>query len=141
MAAESIGGWQVTAAPCRRVRPKSRAESAIQADIVDFLRAALPASYLPYANANGAQRTASGRAANAVPGLTPGIPDLSVACPGGTILYFEVKRPGGVLSPAQEDIIGRLQKAGGFVAVVTSMDDVEIALRTWGIPLRIARAA
>lgn len=129
-------------APARRVRTKPRSEGALQADIVGFLRVVLSPDHLVYANANAAQRTSTGRAGNAVPGLMPGIPDLSIACPrGGPCLYLEVKRPGGKLSPAQEHVIGRLQSAGGFVAVVTSIDEVEAALASWGIPTRIARAA
>lgn len=122
-------------------RVRHRPEAAIQADIVAFLRAGLAPDYIVYANANAARRTASGRASNAVPGLLPGIPDISVACPGSIILYFEVKTPRGKLSEPQEHVIGRLTKSDCRVAVVTSIDEVEIALRAWGIPLRFARAA
>ena len=67
-------------------------EGSIQNGIVDFLRIVLPPDHIVYANANAARRTAGGRAGNGVPGLMPGIPDLSVACPGSRILYFEVKQ-------------------------------------------------
>ncbi len=116
-------------------------EGRIQNGIVDFLRVVLPLDHIVYANANAARRTASGRASNGVPGLMPGIPDLSVACPGSRILYFEVKTARGRLSEAQSDVVNRLRAAGCFVAVVTSIDDVERALATWGVPTRIAKAA
>ena len=76
-----------------------------------------------------------------MPGLLPGIPDLSVACPGSRILYFEVKTAKGRLSEAQAEIVRRLRAAGCLVAVVTSIDDVERALAGWNIPTRIAKAA
>lgn len=116
-------------------------EGTIQRGIVDFLRVVLPPDHIVYANANAARRTPAGRAGNGVPGLLPGIPDLSVACPGSRILYFEVKTARGRLSEAQAEIVRRLRAAGCLVAVVTSIDDVERALAGWGIPTRIAKAA
>ncbi len=116
-------------------------EGSIQSGIVDFLRIVLPADHIVYANANAARRTVGGRAGNGVPGLLPGIPDLSVACPGSRILYFEVKTAKGRLSEAQAEIVRRLRAAGCLVAVVTSIDDVERALAGWNIPTRIAKAA
>ena len=116
-------------------------EDSIQNGIVDFLRIVLPPDHIVYANANAARRTAGGRAGNGVPGLMPGIPDLSVVCPGSRILYFEVKTAQGRLSEAQSHVLQRLRAADCLVAVVTSIDDVERALTTWNIPTRIARAA
>ena len=131
----------IAAAPRRRVRPMPRSESVIQGEIVDFLRAVLTPDHIVYANANAARRTESGRASNAIPGLLPGIPDVSVACPRSIILYFEVKTPTGTLSEPQEHVIGKLRAAGCYVAVVTSVAEVEAALKAWMIPTRIARAA
>ena len=123
------------------IRSRRRPESVIQGEIVDYLRAVLTPDHVVYANANAARRTASGRASNAVPGLLPGIPDVSVACPKSIILYFEVKTPTGTLSEPQEYVIGKLCKAGCYVAVVTSVDEVDCALKAWLIPTRVARAA
>ena len=120
---------------------RTASEGSIQSGIVDFLRIVLPADHIVYANANAARRTAGGRAGNGVPGLLPGIPDLSVACPGSRILYFEVKTASGRLSEAQAQVVRRLRAAGCLVAVVTSIDDVERALANWNIPTRIAKAA
>lgn len=118
-----------------RRRAPARPENAIQADIVGYLRAVVP-NAIVYANANAARRTASGRAANGVPGLLPGIPDLSVCIFGGQILYFEVKAPGGRLSKPQEGVIAMLRAIGARVAVVTSIDEVRAALREWSIETR-----
>lgn len=120
---------------------RMQSEGSIQSGIVDFLRAVLTPDHIVYANANAARRTAAGRAANGVPGLTPGIPDLSVACPDSRILYFEVKTPRGRLSEAQQHVIRQLLKNGSRVAVVTSIADVETKLAAWGVPTRIAKAA
>lgn len=122
-------------------RDRTLGEGSIQRGIVDFLRVVLPSDHIVYANANAARRTAGGRAGNGVPGLLPGIPDLSVACPGSRILYFEVKTARGRLSEAQAEVVRRLRTAGCLVAVVTSIDDVERALADWNVPTRISKAA
>lgn len=120
------------------MKPRARPENAIQSDIVGFLRAVLAPPAFVYANANAAQRTASGRAANGVPGLLPGVPDVSVLLADGSILYFEVKSAVGRLSEAQERVIGRISACGARVAVVRSVDDVAGALRSWGVVTREA---
>ena len=125
----------------RPMSDRTASEGSIQNGIVDFLRFVLPPDHIVYANANAARRTPGGRAGNGVPGLMPGIPDLSVACPGSRILYFEVKTARGRLSDVQSHVVHRLRAAGCLVAVVTSIDDVERALVSWNIPTRIAKAA
>ena len=123
------------AAPLRRLSGPARSEAAIQATIIEYLGWALPGCVV-HANANAARRTASGRASNAIPGLLPGVPDLSVDYPFGRHLYFEVKTPKGVLSDVQSEVIGRLCGIGCYVAVVTGIDDVRDALRGWGVTTR-----
>lgn len=54
----------------------------------------------------------------------PGAPDI-VCVISGLFVGIEVKRPGGRLSPLQEDFGKRLTKAGGIYIVATSIEDVE----------------
>jgi Holliday junction resolvase len=55
---------------------------------------------------------------------TSGIPDI-LACQGGQLWAFEVKRPGGVVSKIQEKRIDELRRAGARAFVVTSALEVE----------------
>lgn len=113
-------------------------EDAIQKAIVGFLSAVLPNGYRCFAIPNGARRTASGRPANAVPGLTPGVPDLAIV--GGRFVWFvEVKSKRGVVSEAQEAFHAWCAANGTPYCVARSVDDVRAALEHWGIPTREAK--
>lgn len=65
-------------------------------------------------------------------GTRPGFPDL-VAVWRGQILAFEVKAPGGRLSPEQAEIGRQIEDNGGRWAVVKGPDDAKEALARWGI--------
>ena len=41
-----------------------------------------------------------------------GFPDRTVLCPGGRVIFFEFKKPGGKLSKNQEKWISTLSKLG-----------------------------
>lgn len=112
-------------------------ENDIQRQIVDWIRAVAP-SVTAVAVPNGARRTAGGRAANAVPGLTPGVPDLVVIRPKGEVLWIEVKSPIGKVSDAQFAFHSKLLGLGHTCAVVRSIEDVRLAFQAVGIPIREA---
>lgn len=112
-------------------------ESLIQGAIVDYLRAVLPKNHRCVAIPNGSRRTASGRAANAVPGLTPGVPDLMIVS-AGRVWFIEVKGPKGTLSDAQTDFISWCVVTNTPYCVARSVDDVKIALEHWQIKTREA---
>jgi hypothetical protein len=112
-------------------------ENDLQQAIYDYLLAVLPPQdWLVYANPNASRRTAGERASNGVPGLTKGIPDLSILQHGGKMFYLEVKAAKGVLSDPQETIRNRLDRMLVPFAVVRSIEDVRVALRQWGIKTR-----
>lgn len=125
-----------SAAPARKTKP--RLENTIQREIVAYLNAVLIPPEFAYANANASRRTASGKASNAVPGLYPGIPDLTVIAHGGRAFYLEVKNEIGTLSENQEAVIARFDKMRVPCAVVRSIADVKAALQHWKIPTREA---
>jgi hypothetical protein len=112
-------------------------ESAIQGAIVDFLRAVLPKTYRCMAIPNGSRRTANGRAANAVPGLTPGVLDLMLVS-AGRLWFIEVKGPKGTLTDEQEEFTSWCAATGTPYCVARSVDDVRFALNHWNIPTREA---
>ena len=114
------------------VSQKAQSEASIQKAIVEYLRAVLPHAIVA-AIPNGSQRTASGRPANAVAGLLPGMPDLIVLLPRGRTVFFEVKAAKGRVSDNQLAIHLELQGLDHQCAVVRSIDEVRLALKVWEI--------
>ena len=116
----------------------ARSESAIQRDIVAYLRAVLPQTHRVIAIPNGARRTANGFAANAVAGLTKGAPDLQIIGKGRCYL-IEVKRARGQLSQDQQCFKEWCATTGTPFAVCRSVQDVRIAIEHWGLETREAK--
>jgi len=114
---------------------KVQHESILQKQVVQYLRAILPQSIVA-AIPNGSQRTSSGRPANAVPGLLPGIPDLMVMLPKGRVVFFELKSEKGRVSDTQLAIHLKMHGLNHDVAIVRSIDDVRNALNAWEINTR-----
>jgi hypothetical protein len=83
---------------------------------------------------DGAKRKAMGQ--------VPGFPDI-IVLPYATIgpMFFEVKAPGGRVSEAQSDVLGRLDHLGYRRAVVMSVDHVRARLNEWNVPTREAKEA
>ena len=111
---------------------KTQSEANIQRSIVHYLRTVLP-DCLTFAIPNGSQRTASGRPANAVAGLLPGVPDLCVLLPRGEVVFFEVKALKGRVSDNQLAIHMAMHPLDHRVAVVRSIEEVRLALKAWNI--------
>ena len=112
-------------------------ENALQRQIVDWIRY-FAVQVQVVAIPNGARRTVSGRPTNAVPGLTPGVPDLVVIMPRGECLWIEVKSEKGRVSDAQFAFHTLLHGLNHRVAIVRSLEDVKAAFRAVGIRTREA---
>jgi hypothetical protein len=110
-------------------------EAAVQKQIVEYIRAVLPRSIVA-AIPNGSQRTASGRPANAVAGLLPGMPDLVVVLPEGKVLWAEIKSDKGRVSPAQLNVHGQLNSLGHVCVVLRSVEDTRAAFKHLNIKTR-----
>lgn len=54
-----------------------------------------------------------------------GTPDRLVLWPGGWVEFVELKKTGGVVSPAQHEQIARLRALGFTVSVLTGRTEVE----------------
>jgi hypothetical protein len=57
-----------------------------------------------------------------------GWPDRIVALENGEVLWVELKRPGGKLSPLQVKVHAQLNKLGHFVQVINSKEGIDLAL-------------
>ena len=112
-------------------------ENDIQRQIIDWVRWAAPSVKI-IAIPNASRRTTGGRPTNAVPGLTPGAPDLLVIMPAGEVLWMEVKSAIGRVSPARLEFHQHLHVLGHTCAVVRSIEDVRLAFQHVKIPIREA---
>jgi hypothetical protein len=65
-----------------------------------------------------------------------GCPDHIVLIPRRNALFFEVKTAVGRLSPEQQQVARCIQDTGHWWFLVRSVEDVEAALREFGVPLR-----
>lgn len=113
-------------------------ESQIQRAIVSYLNAVLPPMYRVYANANASRRTTTGRAANAVPGLRKGIPDITIRGPNGISYDIEIKSSKGRLTIEQSEWGDWVCANGGYWACVHSVDEVRRVIYNWCIETREA---
>jgi len=59
-----------------------------------------------------------------------GWPDRIVALENGEVLWVELKRPGGKLSPLQLKVHAQLNKLGHFVHVINSKEGIDNVLGT-----------
>lgn len=57
-----------------------------------------------------------------------GAPDRIVMLPGGTLIWFELKRPGGKPEPHQEREHARLRAMGQWVVVADSTQTIDAVL-------------
>lgn len=110
-------------------------EEALHVAVVDFLRRALPPDAVLHHSPNEGMHKPQYRARQLRKGMRPGWPDL-VVLHAGSLLCIELKTAKGRLSIVQQRCHDDIEKAGGFVAVARSLEDVEAFLTTCGIPLR-----
>ena len=112
---------------------KRRLEDKLQAQIITYLRLALPDCII-FAVPNGGSRSSAIEGANLKRlGLLAGVPDLAIVQPGSIVRFIEVKSPTGRTQPEQQAMHAAFAAKGIFFAVVRSLADVEAALFCWGI--------
>lgn len=111
-------------------------EGPIHRSILAYLRLRFPkalihhsANEIGLSGADVARQIAKAK----VNGMVPGFPDIMVVTGPGPGMYFEVKAPGGRLTPAQQDVHDHLRALGQLVAVVRSIDEVQAQLQQWRV--------
>ena len=123
--------------PFARRPRRGHVEDAIQAGIVAFLRAALPAGmFRVLAVPNGGARTKAEASRMKATGTLAGVWDVCILGPGGGSFWLEVKTDDGALSKEQRDMRDFMVAAQVPHALVRSIDQAEAAVRSWGLPLR-----
>jgi hypothetical protein len=111
-------------------------EGPIHRSILAYLRLRFPKALIHHsANEMGLQGDAVARqiAKAKTNGMVPGFPDIMVIAGGGLTMFFEVKAPGGRLTPAQQAVHDHLRALGQLVAVVRSIDEVQAQLDQWRV--------
>lgn len=112
-------------------------EGPIQRAVVQYLRAVLPRALVHHSANEGQQGGRRGAIAGAIrrgQGQIAGWPDVTVVLPEPfRPVFFEVKAPGGSVSPVQRALMVQLEALGCRCAVVRSVDEVREALALWGI--------
>ena len=91
-------------------------------DIQNQIRAAVSAHCIIFRINVGTGRTVDGRYFNA--GVPPGFSDLfGVRRSDGRAVFIEVKKPGGRVSPAQQNFIQQMKAIGAIAGVCYSAAD------------------
>ena len=123
--------------PMRRKKPRRKQpEQIFQRQVADFLDLALPR---PDAWFTAIPAGAPGKLRGAIMqgmGYTPGTPDMVVIYKWLPPIWLELKSAGGGLSKAQEQCRKDLGAAGCCWALCRTLEDVERALKRFGVPLR-----
>lgn len=110
-------------------------EHKLQIALNAFLRLALPADAFLTSIDHARKQSAEAGMFQKMRGIRAGIPDMVIVY-RGVAHWLEIKTDMGVVSPAQKIVHEEIVRAGGRVAVVHSVTDVESVCRYWGIPLR-----
>lgn len=110
------------------------AEDQIQAAIVAYLRACVP-NCLAFAVPNGGLRSKREAARLKWTGTLAGVTDLVLLTDKGAF-FIEVKTATGRVSREQDDFMADCRSLGFGTAIVRSIDDVRLALKTWNIPTK-----
>ena len=120
-------------------RRNKQPEATLQAASARFLELKLPKSFLAIHVPNGAQLAKPWHAKRLkAQGMRPGCPDWLIIgrAPQDAFAYawaLELKAPGSYLSPAQKAFHKRLEACGVPVAICRSLEEIEAALKGWGI--------
>ena len=125
-----------TAPPVRRKKRRRKTpEQNFQMDIKQYLDLALP---FPHAWFGASAATGTSKTTGGIlkaMGYQAGTPDMLVTYQGQTI-WLELKSASGSLTKVQEQCRDDLVTSGCKWALVRTLEDVERALRCFGVPLR-----
>ena len=114
-------------------------ESALHRAVAQYLSAVLlPPAWFTTFPAGGGGKVRGGQLK--ARGLRAGVPDILIVYEG-IARFIELKSDKGRLSPEQKQCHDMLRAAGAWVSVCRSLDHVELALRAWEIPTRVAKGA
>jgi hypothetical protein len=115
-------------------RIRNRPEEALQRSVAQYLDIALPEDAEWFAISNGFKRSKAEAGVAKAMGQKAGVPDVEIIHRGRAI-FIELKAPGRKLSERQHETTRSLVKAGAYVAMCSSLSEVEEYLSAF-MPLR-----
>jgi hypothetical protein len=126
----------MTARPARKGRRiRQRPEEALHMAVARFLDVALPSDATWLHVPNGGRRTKTEAGKFKAMGVRAGVADL-LLFRNGHSYAMELKALDGRISVAQDIWRRSFEDAGGKWACVWSLEQTEMQLRKWGIPLK-----
>ena len=117
------------------MRRRRHPEDDLQKAVKKFLDIALPPDAIFHHSPNGGWRVKREAAKFKEMGVKAGWPDITIIWNGGRSWFIELKIDRNTPSLAQLACHTALRLAGSKVEVCKSLDEVEVQLRDWGIPL------
>lgn len=105
--------------------------------VAEFFQFVLTPETIAYHTPNGEQRTKASAGRLKAMGVMPGVPDWTLLHHGKPY-FIELKCVGGRISDNQKTFLSRLSQQKIGWALCYSVDNVEMALKAWGIPTTIS---
>lgn len=109
-------------------------ETELQAAVALFLAYALPSDALSHHASNEGKRGWQAQRDFKRSGAQKGWPDIEIIW-RGRAYFIELKAPKKYPTPEQRSVHARLRSAGAEAVTCRSLAEVEMCLRSWGIPL------
>jgi hypothetical protein len=123
-------------------RPARRHEEAdLQAQVMEYLRWALPADAVAHHSPGEGKRSLRAQRDLKRSGYQAGWPDIEIVWRGHPHIFIELKAARGTLSEVQRRMHIKLTYCGAEVIIAKSLPAIECALCELGMPLRARIAA
>lgn len=119
-------------------RKRDNAEHRLQKAVVQWLHLAGVRDLIFFAVPNGMVSNPVTVSRMKDEGLLPGVGDLCIVLPGGSVAFLELKAPKGAQSPDQLVFEARCRANGTRYAVASTLDEAIETLAGWGA-LRLDR--
>lgn len=109
-----------------------RTEDQLHKSIAKYLGYVLDETFWHH-SPNGGKRNLKEAKKFRAMGVKAGFPDLVFILSGGRVSFAEIKPEGKYLSKVQKEVRAELEALGCPYVVVHSIDEMECALREWGL--------
>jgi hypothetical protein len=116
--------------------PRRHEEADLQAQVMEYLRWALPADAVAHHSPGEGKRSLRAQRDLKRSGYQAGWPDIEIVWRGHPSIFIELKAARGTLSEVQRRMHIKLAYCGAEVIACKSLLCVEEALRELGVPLR-----
>ncbi len=116
----------------RKAPPIRPREVKLHTDVAKVLRDHCLPEWLWWHTPNGERRDVQTGARLKRMGVKPGVPDILLVSPHGSVRFLELKRIGESLSDLQEDFRIHCIRQGIPLVIAHTLDEALVALDAWG---------